>query len=158
MRRPGTPVLPLPVAVTTIDSVSVMGAAGAAGVVCANAATDERRRKGNTRTGKRSGLSMSPPLASFAPARPQARLGTSQCPGFLTRGSQQAALPSHSRQGRSGVCEPPLPAYSGVTAWAFNPLRLVTGETSVVAREYSNWSMVNGQRRSATVSCLAVLR
>ena len=33
--------------------------------------------------------------------------------------------------------EPMLPAYSGVTVWASNPLRVVTGKTSVVAGEYS---------------------
>ena len=33
--------------------------------------------------------------------------------------------------------EPQLPAYSGVTVWAFHPLRVVTGETSVVAGQYS---------------------
>ena len=74
-----------------------------------------------------------PSSASFAPARLRmAGIGTSQCPGVLTRGSQRRLLPSHIRQGCSGVCvEAPLPAYSGVTVWAFHPLRVVTGETSV---------------------------
>ena len=33
--------------------------------------------------------------------------------------------------------EPLLPAYSGVTVWAFHPLRVVTGNTSVAGAEYS---------------------
>ena len=72
--------------------------------------------------------------------------GTSQCPGVLTCGSQQLLVPSHSPSGCSDVCrrkgfplllEQPLPAYSGVTVWAFHPLRVVTGETSVKVGEYS---------------------
>ena len=44
--------------------------------------------------------------------------------------------------------EQPLPAYSGVTVWAFHPLRVVTGETSVKAAEYSTpkigWDTIEG--------------
>src|SRR5688572_31060497 len=88
-----------------------------------------RKRSAETEKRRRS---ISPPLASFAPARLTAGIGTSQCPGVLTRGSQRRLLPSHIRQGCSGVCvEAPLPAYSGVTVWAFHPLRVVTGKTSL---------------------------
>jgi hypothetical protein len=70
--------------------------------------------------------------------------GTSRCPGVLTCGSQQRLAPSHIPEECSDekgalplFREPPLPAYSGVTVWAFHPLRVVTRETSVVGREYS---------------------
>jgi hypothetical protein len=33
--------------------------------------------------------------------------------------------------------EAPLPAYSGVTVWAFHPLRVVTGVTSVGSGVYT---------------------
>ena len=64
--------------------------------------------------------------------------GTSRCPGVLTCGSQRTAL-AFPRPVKDAVAlyERPLPAYSGVTVWAFHPLRVVTGETSVKAGEYS---------------------
>ena len=83
---------------------------------------------------KRRRASMSPPWRLRAARRQGIRdVPVPRCPDLRIAA---AALPSHSRQGCSDVklrLEPPLPAYSGVTVWASHPLRVVTGETSVVA-------------------------
>src|ERR671911_627378 len=101
-----------------------------AGAVCVCETIGVRKTR-NTETETRRRLSMSPPLASFAPVIRD--VPVPRCPDSRIAAASLAFPHPFRTQWR--FVEAPLPAYSGVTVWAFHPLRVVTGETSLSARE-----------------------